>query len=130
MVAGYRRSPRLLAALGTFARTHGDARFRREARRVNDEAFDVLRELLLSERALIARPAPEKAVSFAFLAATSVLRSVVYGEAHGGSPMTLDDPDLVAEMTALMLGYLSPGARRRAAGGRTKPRPERPSRSR
>ena len=96
----------LLRTLLTFAYTHPDAAYRREAEAVSAAALAGAEPILLRHRDEIPHDDPEAAVRFAMFAAVATLRAAVLAD-PGDLPGAAPDADtLSTQIGSLFLGYL------------------------
>ena len=106
-VASFRRNVYLMRALALYARTHPgeiDAETRRK--RAGQHRF--LLKALLSRRGEIRHPDPERAVELAFFFAAAVCRDrILFADAPHSESTRISDPELVREVTRMILGYLN-----------------------
>ncbi|MDB4950032.1 MAG: TetR/AcrR family transcriptional regulator [Gemmatimonadetes bacterium] len=96
----------LLRALLTYAYTHPDPAFRREAEATSAAALAGAEPILLRHRDEIPHTDPEAAVRFALFAAVSTLRAAVLADPGDLPPAALDPDALSAQLGSLCLGYL------------------------
>jgi AcrR family transcriptional regulator len=96
----------LMRALLTYAFTHPDPAFRREAEAVSAAALAGAEPILLRHRDEIPHTDPDAAVGFALFAAVATLRAAVLadpGDLPGSAP---DAEALAMQIGSLCLGYL------------------------
>jgi AcrR family transcriptional regulator len=96
----------LLRALLTYAISHPDAAFRREARAVAATALAGAEAILLRHRDEIPHTDPDAAVRFALFAADATLRAAVLADSSELPASASDAESLTAELGTLCLCYL------------------------
>lgn len=108
MVRGYRFHAPLLAALLRYVDSHPDAAFRTHAEAMRADVFAGLSQLLLSRRAEIAHPDPERAVRFLLVTLGLTLKGYLLQGDRLGTPISWNE--LSEELQRFALGYLVPSA--------------------
>lgn len=108
MVRGYRFHAPLLAALLRYVDSHPDAAFRTHAEAMRADVFAGLSQLLLSRRAEIAHPDPERAVRFLLVTLGLTLKGYLLQGDRLGTPTSWNE--LSEELQRFALGYLVPSA--------------------
>ena len=108
MVRGYRFHAPLLAALLRYVDSHPDAAFRTHAEAMRADVFAGLSQLLLSRRAEIAHPDPDRAVRFLLVTLGLTLKGYLLQGDRLGTPTSWHE--LSEELQRFALGYLVPSA--------------------
>lgn len=105
LVANYLQKREFLRAMHDY-KQRADARFRRRLDELNAESTRGIAELLLTRRAEMHHPEPERAMRLGLFAVAATLRAVIQSEESALRPFGIVEAKLGAEMTRMFLGYL------------------------
>jgi len=109
----YRKHAGLMRALTQFVRSHSSVSFRKAMDEIEVRNFRQVVDFVLSKRAEITHPKPEKAASLALMTLAITLREIVILDVLSDTwapilPKT--DSDLVDQLTCIFLSYLKYGS--------------------
>ncbi len=92
-----------------YAHSHPDARFRREADKLNLETSRLVETLLMQHRKQIEHPDPERAIRFGLLLIAFFLRGMIQMDAKRFEKFAPPRQALPEELMRMFLGYLGAG---------------------
>ena len=106
LIQAYRKDRTLYRALGQFAQTHTDAKFRAQAEQMLIDTVRPIGALLLTRRSELRHPEPDVAVEFVLHLLLAAARAFVVSDLPRGGAPTADPVRLAAELRQITLQYL------------------------